>query len=164
MKLLNSSKCSFTSSNNSFAVLNTPWYFRFPWIIFRNKLPNDVPNNMPRNLSFYSFPLFFTFLLTPFTSNPILQEFYCFHDIFIFLVWDYQRSRPQSKNVFLNSCIFCWRCFVSANGAKMLLSNGVSTLFITGKPTDINSIRNLRIPPFWLLIFLVILFNEIPLF
>ena len=37
---------------------------------------------------------------------------------------------------------------VSANVTKMFLSNGVSTLFITGKPTDINGLRKLRIPPF----------------
>ena len=46
----------------------------------------------------------------------------------------------------------------------MLLANGVSTFFTNGKPTNINGLRTFRNPPFLLPIFLVDLFNKIPLF
>ena len=46
----------------------------------------------------------------------------------------------------------------------MLLANGVSTFFTNGKPTNINGLRTFRNPPFLLPIFLVVLFNKIPLF
>ena len=44
----------------------------------------------------------------------------------------------------------------------MLLANGVSTFFINGKPAAINGLRKLRNP--WLVVFLVVPFNKIPLF
>ena len=46
----------------------------------------------------------------------------------------------------------------------MLLASGVSTFFTNGKPTNINGLRTFRNPPFLLPIFLVDLFNKIPLF
>ena len=50
------------------------------------------------------------------------------------------------------------------NDNKIFLANGVSTLFINGKPAVINGLRKLRIPPSWLAIFLIVPFNKIPLF
>ena len=43
------------------------------------------------------------------------------------------------------------------NGIKTLLANGVSKLFINGKPADINSLRKLEHPPSWVVIFIVVL-------
>ena len=40
----------------------------------------------------------------------------------------------------------------------------MSTVFINGKSTVINDLRRLKNPPFWLAIFLVVLFDKIPLF
>ena len=40
----------------------------------------------------------------------------------------------------------------------------MSTFFIYGKPTDTNGLKKLRNPPFWVVIFLVVPFNKIPLF
>ena len=45
-----------------------------------------------------------------------------------------------------------------------LLTNGVSTLFANGKPAVINGQRKLKNPPSWLVIFVVVPFNKIPLF
>ena len=42
---------------------------------------------------------------------------------------------------------------VNPDGIKTLLANSVSTCFINGKPADINGLRKLRNPPFWLLVF-----------
>ena len=53
---------------------------------------------------------------------------------------------------------------VNQKGTKMLLANGVSAIFINGKPTGINGLRKLRNPPSWLVIFLAVPFNNIPLF
>ena len=50
------------------------------------------------------------------------------------------------------------------NGVKTLLVNGVSARFIYYKPTIIDGIRKFKNRPYWLVIFLVISFNEIPLF
>ena len=50
------------------------------------------------------------------------------------------------------------------NGIKILLANGVSTVFINGKPAVINDLRKLRNPPSRLVIFPVAPFNKIPLF
>ena len=40
----------------------------------------------------------------------------------------------------------------------------MSTLFCNGKPALINGLKKFKDPPFWLGIFLVVPFNEIPLF
>ena len=53
---------------------------------------------------------------------------------------------------------------VFPNGIKPLSANGVSTFFINGKPAVINGSRKLRNPPSWLVIFLKVLFNKIPIF
>ena len=53
---------------------------------------------------------------------------------------------------------------VNPNGTKMLLANGISLFFINGKLPVINGLRKLRNSPSWLLIFLVVLFNKIPIF
>ena len=53
---------------------------------------------------------------------------------------------------------------VIPNGNKTLLANGVSVSFINGKPAAIKSLRKSRNPPSWLVIFLVVLSNKIPLF
>ena len=50
------------------------------------------------------------------------------------------------------------------NGNKTYLGNGVIALFINGKPAVINGLRKLRNHPPWLVNFLVVLFNNIPLF
>ena len=46
---------------------------------------------------------------------------------------------------------------VNPKGTKMLLANGVTN----GKPTYINGLIKLTNPPSWLLIFLVVPFNNI---
>ena len=53
---------------------------------------------------------------------------------------------------------------VNPKGTKMLLANGVSTFFISGKPTDINGLRKLRNSSSRLIISLVVLFQKIALF
>ena len=53
---------------------------------------------------------------------------------------------------------------VNPNGNKMLLDNGVSSLFNNGRPTVINGQRKLRNFPFWGRVLLVALFNKIPLY
>ena len=53
---------------------------------------------------------------------------------------------------------------VNPNGTKALLANGVTTSFINGKSVVINGLRKLRNPASWLLTFLVVPFNKIPLF
>ena len=53
---------------------------------------------------------------------------------------------------------------VNPKGTEILSANGVRTFFINGKRTNINVFRNLRNPPSWLIIFLVVLFKKIPLF
>ena len=50
------------------------------------------------------------------------------------------------------------------NGNKTFLPNGVSTLLINGEPAVINDLRKLENPPSWLVIFLVVSFNKVPLF
>ena len=52
---------------------------------------------------------------------------------------------------------------VNSNGIKTFLANGVSTLFINAKTADINGLRKSKNPPPWLVIFLVVPFNKIPL-
>ena len=52
---------------------------------------------------------------------------------------------------------------VNPNGIKTLLAYGVSTFFINGKPVVINSVRNLKNPPSWPVIFLLVPFIRIPL-
>ena len=47
---------------------------------------------------------------------------------------------------------------------KTLLANGVSTFFINDKLAVINGLRKFKNPPSWLVIFLVVSFNKIPLF
>ena len=73
---------------------------------------------------------------------------------------------PNSKIFFWIAAYFADAAVVNPNGTKTLLANGVSTYFINGKPTDINSLRKLRNPPFWLLMILVLVvsFNKIPVF
>ena len=46
----------------------------------------------------------------------------------------------------------------------MLLENSVSAFFINGKATLVYGVINLNSPSFWLLIFLVVPFNKVPLF
>ena len=53
---------------------------------------------------------------------------------------------------------------VNPNGLKTFLANGVSTFYINAKPAVINDLRKLRNSPIWLLLFLVVPFNKIPLF
>ena len=53
---------------------------------------------------------------------------------------------------------------VTSNYKNALSANGVSTLFINGKPAVINDLRKLRNPPSWIVIFLVVPFNKTPLF
>ena len=53
---------------------------------------------------------------------------------------------------------------VNPNGTKILLDDGVGTIFINGKPAVINGLRKLRKVPSWLVTFLVVSFNKIPLF
>ena len=48
---------------------------------------------------------------------------------------------------------------VNPKGTKTLLTNGMSTVFINGKPNDINGLRKLENLPSWLVIFLVVLFK-----
>ena len=50
------------------------------------------------------------------------------------------------------------------NSSNTFLAIGVSTYFINGKPALIDGPRKFKNPPFWLVIFLVVPFNEIPLF
>ena len=50
------------------------------------------------------------------------------------------------------------------NGSKTFLANGISTLFINGKPAVINVLRKFNNPLSLLVIFVVIPFNKIPLF
>ena len=49
-------------------------------------------------------------------------------------------------------------------GKKAFLANGVSIFFINGKPAVINGLRKFKNPPYWPAIFLVVPFNNIPLF
>ena len=44
------------------------------------------------------------------------------------------------------------------------LANEVSRLLINGKPADINGLRTFKYPPSWIVIFLTVPFNKIPLF
>ena len=44
------------------------------------------------------------------------------------------------------------------------LANEVSRLLINGKPADINGLRKFKNPPSWIVIFLTVPFNKIPLF
>ena len=53
---------------------------------------------------------------------------------------------------------------VNPNDIKTLLANGVSTLFINTKPALANEARIFSNPPFCVLIFLVVPFNEISVF
>ena len=53
---------------------------------------------------------------------------------------------------------------VNPNGLKTFLANGVSTFYINAKPAVINGLRKLRNSPVWLLLFLLVPFNKIPLF
>ena len=46
---------------------------------------------------------------------------------------------------------------------QTLSAEGVSTLFINGKPAIINDVIKLRNPPFWVVILLAVPFNKIPL-
>ena len=58
-------------------------------------------------------------------------------------------------------------CLISAdnpNGSKTLLADGIRTLFINGKPAVINGQRKFKNPLSWLVIFLGLPFNNIPLF
>ena len=50
---------------------------------------------------------------------------------------------------------------VCSNGNKTLLANSVSILLINGKPAAINGLRKLRNHLPWLVIFLIVPFNEI---
>ena len=49
-------------------------------------------------------------------------------------------------------------------GIKTLLAKGVSKFFINGKSTEFNGVRKLRNPPTWFVIFLIVPFDNIPLF
>ena len=53
---------------------------------------------------------------------------------------------------------------VNSKGTKLVLANYVSTVFISAKPTDINGLRKLRNPLSWLVIFVAVSSNSIPLF
>ena len=53
---------------------------------------------------------------------------------------------------------------VNPNITKMHVANGVSTVFIHDKPTEINGVKKFRNPRSWLVIFLVLPFYNIPLF
>ena len=53
---------------------------------------------------------------------------------------------------------------VNPNGTKILLDDGVGTIFINGKPAVINGLGKLRKVPSSLVTFLVVSFNKIPLF
>ena len=44
------------------------------------------------------------------------------------------------------------------------IANGTSTFFVNGKAILANEARKLSNPPTWLLVFLVVPFNKIPLF
>ena len=50
------------------------------------------------------------------------------------------------------------------NGDKTLLARGVSTFFTNGKPVVINGLRKLKNPPSWLVTFVVVPLNKIPVF
>ena len=50
---------------------------------------------------------------------------------------------------------------VTQSGSKTILASGGSKLFINGKPTLMNKLRNL---PFWFITFSIVAFNEILLF
>ena len=71
---------------------------------------------------------------------------------------------PDIKTFFWIAASVADVAAVNPNGIKMLLDNGVKTLFVNGKPTDIDGLRKLKNLPFWLLIFLVVPFNKIFLF
>ena len=49
------------------------------------------------------------------------------------------------------------------NGNKTFLVNGISTFFINGKPAVINGLRKFKNSSSWLVMFLVVPFNKIPL-
>ena len=53
---------------------------------------------------------------------------------------------------------------VNPEVTKTLLADSLNTFLINGKTTDINSLRKLRNSPFWLVIFLIVSYNKIPLF
>ena len=53
---------------------------------------------------------------------------------------------------------------VNPNGIKKLLANRVNRIFIKGKPAVFNGLWKLRNLPSWLVIFLVVPFNRIPVF
>ena len=71
---------------------------------------------------------------------------------------------PDIKTFFWIAASVADVAAVNPNGIKMLLDNGVKTLFVNGKPTDIDGLRKLKNLHFWLLIFLVVPFNKIFLF
>ena len=50
------------------------------------------------------------------------------------------------------------------NGIKTPLANNVSTFLTNGKLAFINGRRKLKNPLFWLIMFLVVLFNKVPLY
>ena len=67
--------------------------------------------------------------------------------------------------------IFSWIAASSAgipadklNGIKTILADGVSTFLINGKPAVINRLIKFKNPLSWLVTFLVVPFNKIPLF
>ena len=49
-------------------------------------------------------------------------------------------------------------------GTKKILAKGFSKFFINGKLTEVNGLRKLRNPPTWFAIFLIVPFDNIPLF
>ena len=53
---------------------------------------------------------------------------------------------------------------VNPEGTQTLLANGMNTFFNNSKPTGINGLRKLRNLPSWLVIFLVVPFEKVPLF
>ena len=111
-------------------------------------------------------------LLTSFSTAsiiPLINKTVSSRDLTIFMI----PSTFSFKNtsVVCKPYIFFWItayvadvAAVNPNGTKTLLLNGVSAFFIKGKWVVINGLRKLQKHPSWLLIFLVVLFNKIPIF
>ena len=53
---------------------------------------------------------------------------------------------------------------INSNGTRTILASGVGRFFIDGVLADINGLRKSKNAPSWLVISLVVPFNEIPFF
>ena len=128
-----------------------------PGNIFSNKVALNLPSNIPWNLPFSYFPSFLVFLLTTFT-NYYKPDSSSELNIFMALsVSSFEINSLISKSI-------ADAATANPNCSGKRLANNGSTFFINGKTTLANCVRKLINPLFWLLIFLVLLFNNIPAF